>query len=66
MSQREELLSLIKDKKTQLSIANKGTEGWKRGKSKFSGTAQISKISVLTLQKEIRDLSEQVRQLDRQ
>lgn len=65
MSQRADLLNLIKEKKDQLASSSRGTEGWKIRKTQSVGSSQISKLSVLTLQKEIKALSEQVRQLDK-
>lgn len=64
MSQRDELLKLIKEKKNQLANASRGSEGWKSRKVQSMGNSQISKIAALALQKEIKELSEQVRVLD--
>ncbi|WP_022951289.1 hypothetical protein [Leucothrix mucor] len=63
MSQKDDLLRLIQEKKNQLASSSRGTEGWKTRKSQSIGSAQISKVSVLTLQKEIKELSEQIRNL---
>ncbi|MEE9309395.1 MAG: hypothetical protein V3U64_00085 [Cocleimonas sp.] len=61
MNEKELLLNSINEKKAQLASSRKGTESWSsRGKKKL-GTSQASKLSVQALEKEIKNLSEELR-----
>lgn len=53
---KKELTDLILDKENQLFRAKKESECWNKGKYKKSSNADISKIFVNSLQKEISDL----------
>jgi hypothetical protein len=61
MNEKELLLNRINEKKTQLASSRKGTESWRSNGRKKSGKSQVSKLSVQSLEKEIKSLSEELR-----
>jgi hypothetical protein len=63
MNEKEVLLKSINEKKTQLASSRKGTDTWKSGRTQKSGSSQLSVLSVLSLEKEIKSLSEELRKL---
>ena len=65
MDKKSELLSKIEEKERQEYRASRESESWNTGKSKGSSNAEISKIyleslrrEIKTLYKELEDLSE--------
>ncbi|MEH6457750.1 MAG: hypothetical protein V7749_15585 [Cocleimonas sp.] len=63
MSEKEVLLKTINEKKAELISARKGTDTWKSGRTQKSGNSQLSVLSVQSLEKEIKSLSEELRKL---
>ena len=63
MNEKEVLLKNINEKKTLLASSRKGTDTWKSGRTQNSGNSQLSVLSVLSLEKEIKSLSEELRKL---
>ena len=61
MNEKELLLNRINERKAQLASSKKGTESWRSSGRKKSGTPQVSKLSVQSLEKEIKSLSEELR-----
>ena len=61
MNEKELLLNKINEKKAQLASSRKGTESWSSSGRKKSGTSQVSKLSVQSLEKEIKILSKELR-----
>jgi hypothetical protein len=63
MTEKELLLKTINEKKAQLASSRKGSESWNSGRTKQSGTPQVSKLAAQALEKEIKSLSEELRVL---
>ena len=63
MNEKELLLKTINEKKAQLASSRKGTDTWKSGRTVNSGSSQLSVLSVQSLEKEIKSLSEELRKL---
>jgi len=63
MNEKEVLLKTINEKKAELVSARKGTDTWKSGRTQKSGNSQLSVLSVQSLEKEIKSLSEELRKL---
>ena len=61
MNEKELLLNKINEKKAELANSRKGTESWSaRGANKV-GNPHASKLSVQSLEKEIKSLSNELR-----
>lgn len=60
---KKELLSKINQKEKQLEISSMESAAWDRGKYKKHSNAEISKIFVKSLRKEISDLYKELEKL---
>lgn len=60
MDNKKELVAKIEEKEAQLQRAVQESNAWNKGKYKTSSNAEVSKIYVDTLRKEISGLREQL------
>ena len=63
MSERDDLIKLLDEKKAQLVTVSKGSEGWNSRKMSIPGGARQSQVQKQALQKEIKVLSEKIQTL---
>lgn len=63
MNNKELLLEKINEKKAELSRSRRTSESWNPGRTKQFGNSQVSKLNVKSLEKEIKDLSDELRKL---
>jgi len=63
MNEKELLLKTLNEKKAELVSSRKGTDTWKSGRTQKPGHSQLSVLSVQSLEKEIKSLSEELRKL---
>ncbi len=61
MNDKKLLLNKINEKKALLASSRKGTESWSSSGTKKPGNSHASKLSVQSLEKEIKSLSEELR-----
>jgi len=72
MNNKEQILEKINERKAELSSARRSSEKWNSGntkqfgnsgRTKQFGNSQVSKLKVQSLEKEIKELSDELRKL---